>query len=428
VGAGVALAVLLTVSLEGLPIAVAITGVAATAWAWRPARGGFLTGLVWALAATATVLHAATRGPAMMVPACDAMAPAWLAALGVAAAGVTLAQVAAARVAKARAGVAVRLGALAAVGAAAAATLAGTAPACLAGPFATLPPHVYAWWYVLVLEGRPLWEQAPAWAVMTIGLPLAGLAGSVRAWRAARGVRRDRWTMAIALLLAATAIAVLVNRAGATANALAVPGAAALLLDLLTRARAVERVGRRTLATAGALLLASPGQAGALALTLGNLAVPPGAGLAAVRGWHRPACDTFADMRALRTLPSGLVFTAIDLTPEVIATTGHRAIAGGYHRGAAAMDMVMTGFTAAPDAARATILASGADYVAMCPGFNEPDLYRHVAPDGLWARLERGERIGWLRPLPIAGPALAWRVVPGPGAAHPGIAGVRHRP
>ena len=73
---------------------------------------------------------------------------------------------------------------------------------------------------------------------------------------------------------------------------------------------------------------------------------------AALEGQERET--VVADMRALRTLPPGLVFTAIDLTPEVIATTGHRAIAGGYHRGAAAMDMVMTGFTAAPDAARAS--------------------------------------------------------------------------
>ncbi|KQT34792.1 hypothetical protein ASG29_01120 [Sphingomonas sp. Leaf412] len=404
--AGLALATLLTVSLEGLPIAAAIAGVAALAWALDPRRGGFLAALGATLAGAAALLHLATRGPGWATPACDAVAPAWLAALAIAGIGVAAATAVAYRT------VALRLASLALVGGASAAGLVALAPDCLSGPFATLPTIVYRLWYLCVREGRPLWEQMPAWAVMTIGLPLAGLVGTIGALRERRGARRTRWAILLTLLLAATLLALLVNRAGATANALAVPGAAVLLQRLLARARAVPRAVPRTLATAGALLAASPGQAGAILLTLANTVDSPEGRAARVNDWHRRPCADFTDARVLARLGATTVFAPIDISPDIVATTPLHAIAGGYHRNAAAMARVMEGFTAAPDAAKVAIAATGASHVVACPGLNETDLYRQAAPDGLWSRLERGERIAWLRQVPMPGPVLAWRIVP----------------
>ncbi len=404
--AGLALATLLVISLEGLPIAAAIAGMAALGWAVIPERRGFLLAMSWTLFGAATLLHIVTRGPGMFAPACDAIAPAWLAGLGVAACGITLASLVE------RFGLLARLAALAVSGVAAGATLAWAAPACLSGPFATLPPLVHKLWYQGVLEGRPIWEQTGYWAAITIGLPLVGIYGSLRAWRNAEGEARQRWTILLLLLGAATVVALLVNRAGATANALAVPGGAVLLLALLERARAIDSVGLRTLATAGALLAAAPGQVGGMALTLANLINPPEVQLAITNAWSRPPCERFADLRVLDALPPSLVFAPIDISPEIITMTGHRAVAGGYHRGADAMNRVIQGFTQPPERARAIILASGADYVAFCPGLNEPDVYRDVAPNGLLSRLERGEQFDWLQPVALGNsPAMAWRVI-----------------
>jgi len=476
--AGTALAVLLTISLEGLPIAAATAAIAALGWAWRPARGAMVVALGWTLAGVASALHLATRGPLWAQPACDAIAPAWLAVLWVAAVGLTVAvgagrlvgggtlafpppssrtwyethkaapssavghaeSLASERVGgdgedgatalpariPARAGarshrarrsppwipgsagtpiqLALRLLLLALAGAAAAATLLALAPGCLAGPFATLPPLVYRWWYLSVIEGRPLWDQPPALAAAAIGLPLAGLAGTALALRrlpprALTGPARARWWLYLLLLLAATAIAVWVSRAAATANALAVPGAAALLATLLTRARRVTAPLPRTLATLGALLLASPGQVAALLLLL----VPQGPVPTVTAGQR-------SDVRALAALPPAIVFAPLDVTPELLVSTPHRAVAGGYHRAARAMEQVMIGFTAPPARARAAILASGAEYLAAVPGLPELELYRALAPDGLWARLARGERVAWLRPIRLKGRALVWQV------------------
>lgn len=404
--AGLALGTLLTVSLEGLPLAVVIAGVAALAWAIDPARRGFLMAMTWTLFGAAALLHVATRGPLLMAPACDAMAPGWIAALGVAAIGLTLATTVQ------KFGALARLAALAIGGVAAGATLVAISPACLNGPFATLPPLVLKFWYQGVLEGRPLWEQTGYWAAITIGLPIVGIFGSIHAWRASNGEARDRWSILLLIFGAATVIALLVNRAGATANALAVPGAAIVLLALLQRARAVQSVPLRTLATAGALLAAAPGQAAGIALTFVNFTDPPEVRLAVTNAWSRPPCKYFADLRALARVPAGTVFAPIDASPDIIAMTPHHAVAGGYHRTPQAMDVVIRGFTQSPDRARQTVLASGADYVAFCPGLNEPDLYRELAPRGLLARLERGERFDWLQPVALGDtPALAWRVV-----------------
>jgi hypothetical protein len=397
--AGLALAALLTISLEGVPIAASIAGVAALAWAWQPTRR-FMLGLLWSLFANAVLLHLATRGPAFFAPACDAIAPGWLAMLGTAALGTTLATLAV------PAGRPWRLAALAAAGATAAAALTLISPACLAGPFSTLPPVVHDLWYVGVSEGRPLWEQDADWAAMTIALPLVGVYGTWRAWRQATGRGRLSWVLLLLLLMAATSIAVLVNRAGATANALAVPGAATLLVAMLHRARAVPSFGKRLLATAGALLLASPGQMAALAMIAGKAApVQPRATAS------RPPCERVGDVRVIGRLPAGTVFAPIDIGPDLIATTHHRGVAGGYHRAPQPIATVLQAFTSSPETARRLILASDADYVAACPGLNETQMYSRNFPDGFWARLERGERFEWLQPIPTGTPALAWRVI-----------------
>lgn len=401
--AGLALAALLTISLEGMPIAAAIAGVAALAWAWQPGRRPFLLGLLWTLAAGATLLQLATRGAAFFAPACDAMAPAWLAMLTTAAMTTSAATAV-------RGAIMLRLGALGLAGALSAGTLLLLAPGCLAGPFATLPPIVHELWYVNVAEGRPVWEQGGHWAAMSVGLPIVGLIGTVRGWRTTQGEARTRWALLLALLAAAFAVALLVNRAAATANALAVPGAATLLLTLLRRARAMTGLPARLGATAAALLVASPGQAAAIALVLGEaLAMPrESAGEDAPR---RVSCQRASDARAIGREPAGIVFAPIDVTPDLLANTHHRAVAGPYHRGADAIARVLEGYTSDPATARQIISDSDADYLIACPGLNETELYRREYPRGLWARLDRGEQFAWLEPIAIDPPAMAWRVI-----------------
>jgi len=401
-GAGLALAALVTVSLEGLPVAAALLGCAALFAAWTGERGRAVAAAGLALPVGALVLHLATRGPFALAPACDAVSPAWLLALAAATPGLT-----AAGLMQARAG---RLAGLVVAGAAAAGVLVLAAPQCLAGPFASLDPLVRVAWYENVVEGLPAWRQPGLWGLACVALPLVGLAGAVLVVR--RAPDKGDWPLLLAWAAALALYAFMVNRASATANAFAVPGAAALLMTMLTRARAIPGPARRLGATAGALALASPGAL----LAAAPSPAPPAPSAATARALRGPACDAFEQVRVLGGLAPGLVLTPVDVSPDLVIATRHRAVGAGYHRDAAAIALVMRSFTSAPERAERYVRASGATYVAGCRGWSETNFYAYAAPDGLWARLARGERVPWLERVAVPGaartPVMAWRVLP----------------
>lgn len=405
---GGALAVLLTISLEGLPVTAAILGVTMLAWAFVPERRPQAMSTVWTLTGLVTLLHIATRGPAMFGPACDAIAPAWIASIAVAALAATVPMLIP------RLPLAARLTLLAMAGVGALTTLILIDPRCTAGPFASLDPFVRKFWYENVSEGMPVWKQIPSWAVMTIGFPMTGLIGGAFAWRASTEAGRRHWTMLLALSGSTFLLSLLVIRTGSTANALALPGGAWALNAMLTRARAISAPLKRVAATAGALLAATPGLvAGAL---LGH--ADSGAGMSAPTAppvsaqVQRQPCDHGHEISDLAALPAAKLFAPVDVTPQLLATTPHRAMAGGYHRNLAALHRTMATYMADPEIARRWVLESGADYLVGCPGTNETEMYKHFAPNGLWARLEKGERLDWLQPVQIgASPVLAWRIM-----------------
>jgi hypothetical protein len=408
--AGAALAALLTISLEGLPVSVAIAALAVLAAAWpgretepalTRARIDQARGLLAALLGGLVLLHVATRGPLAWQPACDAIAPGWIAAIAVAALGGIAALSLARPVA--------RLGGLALAGVAALLTLRGLAPGCLAGPFAMLDPLVRDLWYRNVSEGMPVWEQDRAWAAMMLAGPVVGLIGGGMAARAAAGEARRRWVLLTLLMAAALGLSILVMRAGSTANALALPGVAVTLTAARARARRVSSLLPRLFATVAAMLLFSPGL---VLLTAFSAAEGPPAPPPPAPGKPLAACSRNRDLKALSRISPATLFASLDTTPAILAWTRHRAIASGYHRNTAAIHRVIAGFIAPPARAEALIRASRADYVVVCPGDGEMDIYRKIAPDGLWGRLARGERFGWLAPVPTGSAALVWRVIP----------------
>lgn len=402
---GAMLGVLLNISLEGLPIAAALLALVALAGALQPTRGGEFAGAAGAAFVVAALLHLAMRGPGFLQPACDAMAPVWLAILatGAVAAG-------AAWLAR-RASLPVRLGVLAMGAVACIGILLLVDPRCAAGPFHNLDPLVRTLWYEKVAEGLPVWEQESAWAAMCIGLPLTALIGTVLHLRGTVGDDRARWLMMLGAQLASVLLAVQVSRASATACAFALPGGATVVLGLLRRARRVSRPLPRVAATAGALLVASPGLAALPLLIAANQRMVASA-RAHLAVLDRVSCNSIENVRALSILPPGLMLAPLDISPEIIAATRHRALASGHHRNAPAMRDVIVAFVGAPDVARDVLDRRRADYLVACPGFPELAIYRDAAPAGLWARLERGERFDWLQPVPIAGsPVLAWRVL-----------------
>lgn len=398
--AGITTALWLGISLEALPMAAALGLVLALrylVWGERERFRAFAGSLGLMTLGLFAALHGDTGWGDRW---CDAMSPAWfgpmiltplLAALS------TLSDRRAARCAG------LAFAALAGI-----ATLAASAPACLAGPFAQLDPLVRLYWYDNVPEGLPIWRQAPANAMLLVGFPLIGLAGTVLAWRYAPSASRARdWLTMLILLCSAFVISLLVQRAGGFTQGCSLPGAGWLLARVLGMIDRKPSPLLRIPASAAAVLSLSPigaMAAGALLLSATTREVAP-----ATSG--SDACFApCASLAPLRRLPRAAILTGLDLTPRLLVETPHAFAASGHHRGRAAMARVIAAFIGPPATARRLMREKHMTYLLIAPGGNEARIYAKAAPDGLAARLLRGEVPRWLVPVPLGtDKLLLWR-------------------
>ncbi|WP_157216654.1 hypothetical protein [Flavisphingomonas formosensis] len=392
---GLLLALWLQISLEGLPFSVAVAGLFAARWLFDPAaETERFRCFILAFAGASLLLFAATHElPAWQAVHCDAISPAQLAVFAVAAIGCVLATLplAARRFAS-------RIAALGLAAIAAAAVYRLAAPRCGLDAFGELDPLVRTLWYDHVLEGLPLWRQAPDLIVSGIGFPLIAMAGSWFGWRNATPETRPLWINYGALLVAAAIVTLLVQRAGAVANALSVVGATALLMPLLVRAQSASSALVRVFGSVLALLaLAPPTLALAYVGVFGAVARPQDK---APRG---EGCSTMEHIRLLNSLPPSALLTDIDIAPGVLHETPHSVVASGHHRNQAGIRDVLQTFTGGDEEAHAILLRHRIDYIVVCPDLAEMDVYARYAPDGLWSHLRAGRTPAWLEPVRIAG-------------------------
>ncbi|QIK78522.1 hypothetical protein G7077_06025 [Sphingomonas piscis] len=234
--AGAAAAVWLNISVEAIPMTVALGAWWGVSWLINPASHDRLRTYAVALCAVSLLLFVLTRAPsAWAVPVCDAVSSAHLAASGVVALWCAIAV---------RPGLAPlwkRLAVLAGGGGCALAVMWLLDAQCLRDPFANLDPLVRRYWYVGVKEGLPIWQQAPLVALAILAQPIVGITGAILAWRRDDEARRMAWLTYLALLAASILATFALARAGGLANMLALPGTAFLSLRALGWARAIEQ-------------------------------------------------------------------------------------------------------------------------------------------------------------------------------------------
>src|SRR5258708_11085314 len=103
------------------------------------------------------------------------------------------------------------------------------------------------------------------------------------------------------------------------------------------------------------------------------------------------SCPTVSSLAPRAVLAPGRVMAPIDLGPGILAATGHSVFAAPYHRnndGNLAMLHVML---AVPPIAQQMLSDRRVDYIVMCAGGSDQMEFGQLAPDGLAARLSRGE-------------------------------------
>jgi hypothetical protein len=398
--AGLALALWLQISSEGLPYAALFAAVFALRhWIDRAETPRFV-GFTVALGAAALLPLMLLRGPAAVLARhCDSLSFVYVWPL----VALALTTLIATRLIGSR--TPLRRFLIAAIsGGVALATFALTGGPCLSGdPFAALGPLAYKLWYLQVMEGRPIWEHSRSMAGVILLPTLLGLIATLLAARRASGPARMRWLTLALLLTGATLVAIMVMRAVSVAHLLALPGTAWLLMALFRRAQASASPIVRVLGSV-ALVLLTP--AGLCALWVAIAATPEPAKKASAN------CRAASVLGPLRTLPPATLFAPIDLGPDILVQTRHSVIGTAHHRNAAGITAVIEGFVDAPDQARTVIGATNATYVVTCDGLNEYRLYGEANREGLAAMLARGKIPDWLEPLPTKGPLKLYRITP----------------
>jgi hypothetical protein len=392
--AGLGMAVSLTISAEGFPLALLIGAVMAWRYLLDAKEWRRICCYGWVLCGASTVLLLLTHGWAgSLVPYCDAVSPVYLVPLAVAPC-VMSATYLGARAADRRS----RLLAVGLAAAAAISTFAVTGKHCLAGPFGGLDPQLRQFWYEAVVEGLPIWKQTQATVIAIVIPSLLGSVGYVLAiLRETNASRKRDWITLLVLTAGATLLSIFVMRTMAVAHVLAVPGNAWLIIAAHKRARSFNGAALRVPATAASLILLVPIVAECTTWAL----LPKGERASAEPPYTLSELKT--DIVTLDRLPPATLFAPIDISPDILLLTRHSIIGTGHHRNAAGMKLVIGGFVAAPEQARVTVQSTSANYLVVVRS-PEMERYRVAAPQGLAARLLADEPPNWLRPVPL--PAL----------------------
>lgn len=398
---GFASAASLAIGLEMLPYLAMAGGFCVLRWMISRDDATMIRAYGVSLAAGTAVAFLAFASEANRVPRCDALSPVWLSVMVLAGAVIVL--LSSLRIERA----ALRLGGAILGGGAIVAAFVLAWPQCLGRPEG-ISDELYRLWFVNIREVKPLYEQSLKTGMSTAALPVIGLVGSV--WM----LRRDRdhlilWGPFVLLNLASVCLLFWQTRAGAGAQLLAIPGAAALAWHYVPRLARSQHFVVRVFGVIAACLVIS-----GLIVNFVFTYVPirkPSPKLAVVTSADA-RCPTLTALRPIAKVPPGVVFTFVDLGPRLIAMTPHKAIAGPYHRNGTAILDVFHVFRGSPDVARPIIAAHHANYVLICLNSPEATNHRRFAPNGLYAQLEKGKVPRWLSPvtLPSDSPYRMWRV------------------
>lgn len=391
--AGLAVAFWLHVSSEALPYAVLFGALFGINYIRHRNAWLCLSGYLTILTAGSAVTLLVTRGwREALTGYCDAMSPTFLFPL-IAAVVVLLAI----RPLLGDTTLVRRFSIVATAGIAALGILAFTGQPCLAGPFGALDPLVQRYWYVQVMEGRPIWEQSPMIAAIIVGPVLVGIIGTGIALRYAKDTdERHRWAVMLFLICGALAVALLVMRAMSVAHLFALPGMALLVIRLYRRAAAC-RLAYQRIGGILALCAITP-----LPLTTAAIALAPPRDKAGERVAMRAHdCVLGQALDGLAALPPGIVLAPLDTSPALLLFTPHAVVGTAHHRNHRTMQFVIAGFMGSQTVAHRAVRLSRADYVAYCPGSSELVKYARLNPRALINDLEAGRVPEWLVPVPM---------------------------
>lgn len=402
--AGLFAALSLAIGLEMLPaIAMASMAVAGLLlWKGAPVSSG--AGLFGASLAVSSALLSLVLVPAssLAAPVCDALGgPVLLLAAG---GGISLVAVAAAS--RFHSGWPVRLATSASAGALLLGAFFSLFPGCVASPYAQVDPLLTEFWLDRVSETMSIARVAQLQPQKLLGyyaFPALTLALCLAAVIRCAPQARFRWIAATAILVALFGISLWQVRGAAAATIVAAP----LFAPALAELRGGRAGGWQLVRVA---LITSPASLAGVGLLVWPVIAASPPQIAPVD--HGAACQTISSATSLSALEPGRVMAPIDSGPAILAATNHAVFAAPYHRNNDGNLALVHTMLATPDEARELLARHQVDYILTCLASpDQMDLVR-MAPDGLAARLGRGEAPNFLEPVPsVSSHGIAlWRV------------------
>lgn len=276
-------------------------------------------------------------------------------------------------------------------------------PQCLADPYAGLDPRLKTYWLDGVSEAQSLFSilsNDPVLAASYYATPLlaAGLL--------ILDIKRNGWTRARALVMLFLGSAILVSLWQVRGAIFSISIAVIVLAAWVASWRVRTQPGSRA---AGPAALANVKLCLVWALSLGITWDMAAGGVA--RAFAGEAADTdpaaacYADQdyRTLSQLPPQTVLAVSNLGAAILKNTGHRVLAGPYHRNVTGNLLAQQIYFAAPGEARKLLRDNEITLVVHCPGNSESALFAKWAPEGLLAALSDKSVPDWLEPAVDAG-------------------------
>ncbi|WP_321325545.1 hypothetical protein [uncultured Parasphingorhabdus sp.] len=401
---GAALALWLSISLEGLPISAAFIVLLVWRWVFQTEEGVRLFWTLLSFLSVSVLLYLGSQGGfGIAINYCDALSPSHLLACTAGAAVILPA------IKWLPANIPMRVACLGLAGVPALAIFYSLSPQCVGGAFNTMDPLVREYWLVNVLEGLPIWYQNGKTMVTLLGGSIIVGLGSLIYIARVRPERidRDRLFVLVYAFLWALVLSLLVQRATAVAAAFALPFLAWVVRQAFLRARGIKNGLTRIFATAAVVLLIMPGP---LAIALFNSVSVEDEKIEDEA--ENTMCKSDESLHRLNALPRANILAPFDYGPRILLLTPHSVLATSHHRNDQAMGDQIRIFTASPNMARSLLEAHNIRYIVACDGEAELGIYAKRHPEGLWARLVEDEKPDWLQPVHIRDNDLhIWRVM-----------------
>lgn len=395
--AAIVIAVSLAISLENLPfIAVSIAALALSWIVTGPSQAPMLRAFGRVVAAAVTLLYLGTVPPWRYgLVSTDALSlPHLLAAL---AGGASLAILT--FLGPRWQTVSVRVIATLAAGTAVIGLVAVLCPDVLASPYAQLDPVVLSVWLSRVTEALPLTAAVrlhPQAVTLIVAPLLAGLLASLVATGLERGPRRGAWVFVSAMTLVGFVGALWEVRVVSSASPLGLLGGIWCYV-VMARTDADGKMPLvRALSAALVLFAFAP-------IAWAAVPVPDESATTTAATKGAESCREAKALAPLTALPPAIVFAPIDSGSHLLVSTQLSVIGAPYHRNNHGNRTVIDGFSADPAEAERIVKATGARYLALCPGQVQAEALTQRNPHGLAADLLAGRVPAWLHRIEIEG-------------------------